>query len=206
MPATPFDAATNVLNRADALLAVDRTHTPLAVRSDVRRASLTMGVAAIDTYLHWAIRNADLDSLPKKLQDLQVSFADLLDMGDASVEARRYGRHDRPRVRARTVLNEALLKMSFQSARGVENGLGMVGVQQCWKNLNKQIQPHETATDIKTRLNALAHRRNQIVHEGDLVRLVRPRSVRVSDIERSRVRDDLAWIRRFVAALAVVAP
>lgn len=206
MPATPRDAASDVLDRAENLLALDSSPTPEIAREDLRRMALALGVAALDTYLHWAIRNVDIRSMPKKLADLNVSFGQLVAMGQKSVEARNDGVNDRPGVRARNVLNERLLAITFQSARQVGDALAMLGVTKCWSKLAAAITPASTPAEIQEQLNHLAHRRNKIVHEGDLSRLVRPQRITRESIRRVDVDEDLAWIRSFIEALAHVAP
>mgnify|MGYP000730495414 FL=1 len=206
MPATPKQAAQDVLDRSRALLTLDQAHTPAEVRADIRRMSLAMGVAAIDTYLHWAVRGSDLDVLSAKLAKLDISFSDLLEMGDTSVYARRNDIQDRPRVRARNVLNRQLLTMTFQTPRQVEDALSMAGVTKVWSKLETAFVPKSTSKEIKDRLNGIVHHRNQIVHEGGLRRLVRPQAVTRQEIGRANVNDDLDWIQSFVDALAVVCP
>lgn len=206
MPATPRDAAQDVLDRAIALLSLDQAPAVNLVRQDVRRASLAMGVAAIDTYLHWAVRKTPLGNLPTKLAKLTVTFGELIEMGDRSVDARQNNVNDRPRVRARNVLNEKLLTMTFQTERQVEDALSMAGVTAIWSSIENAFAPHEPAPAIKDRLNRIAHHRNRIVHEGDLRRLVRPQQITRVPIERASVDEDLTWIQRFIDALAIVCP
>lgn len=178
MPATPLQAATDVLDRADALLALDAPPLAADNREDLRRMALAMGLAAIDTQLHWMVRAVDLKALTGPLGAVTVPFADLVSMGAVSVENRRLGRIDRPATRARNVLNEAILRMTFQSAAQVEKALTLVGVAKPWASISAAISPSEPAVAIKAHLNQLAHRRNLIVHEGDLKRLmVKPRDV-----------------------------
>ena len=165
-----------------------------------------MGVAAIDTYLHWAVRNTPLDNLPARLAKVEITFGELLGMADQSVEARQKQIRDRPRVRARNILNEKLVTLTFQSSRQVEDALEMAGVKAIWLSIENAFTPHEAPSAIKARLNQIAYRRNRIVHEGDLRRLVRPQRVTREPIERAAVDDDLAWIQRFINALAAVRP
>ena len=207
MTATPRDAADDVLTRAEALLALgEAPSAPDAVRADLRRMALALGVAALDTYLHWAIRRTDLATMPKKLAKLGVTFGDLVTMGQKSVEARKQKIDDRPTTRARNVLNDKLLTITFQTAQQVEDALAMLGVDKSWTKLSAVMSPPATPEELKTRLNNLAHRRNKIVHEGDLRRLVRPQAVAHEEIEHSTVDEDLTWIRAFIEALTKVVP
>ncbi|WP_155984734.1 hypothetical protein [Saccharomonospora piscinae] len=201
MAATPLDAATDVLNRAYALLDLDTEPQPEAVRADVRRMALALGVAALDTHLHWIIRRVEFKALPKSLAGLTVPFGDLVDMAATSVAARKSGVQDRPNVRVRNALNEKLLTMTFQSARQVEQALNMAGVERCWTKLASAFHPPTTSSTIKQKLDDLSHRRNKIVHEGDLRRLARPRTVTHEPMDRRDVDMDLAWLNHFIAAL-----
>ncbi|MEV5854683.1 hypothetical protein [Streptomyces anulatus] len=203
MPVTALDAATDVLDRARQLLALDAAPTPIATREDIRRAALALGVAAVDTYMHWAIRKvAFADPLPKELAKLEVPFGAMLDIANASVEARKQGIAHRPQVKARNVMNEKLLTMTFQSPAGIERGLQMLGISKCWGKLSAVIQPQVSTTELKVRLGQIAHRRNKIVHEGDLARQERPREVKREAISAQEVHDDLDWIESFIKALA----
>ncbi len=163
-----------------------------------------MGVASIDTYLHWLVHRVDLSVLPQELAKLQVSFSDLVDMGKKSVENRNAGIVDRPMVRARNVLHKRIMRDSYQSARNVELALQMAGIKAIWSGLAKEMG--EPASDIKTHLNHVSSRRNAVVHEGDIERLSRPQAIRRQDLSAADVRAELDWVRRFVTALAVVAP
>ena len=97
MAVTPLHAALDVLDRAEALLKLDPgTETVSLVEYDIRRQALAMGVAALDTWMHWAIRRVDLNDLSKRLAALEVPFSALVEMGQKSVEARVAGRRDNP--------------------------------------------------------------------------------------------------------------
>lgn len=201
MPVTPLQAALDVLDRAEALLKLDRgTETVKLVEYDIRRQALAMGVAALDTWMHWAIRRVELDDLSSRLGALEIPFSALVEMGQRSVEARVAGRKDKPGVRARNVLNEKLLTMTFQSGRQWDIGFQMLGIGNGLTLTARALAPSLTRAAVETRLNALSHRRNCVVHEGDLVRQIRPRRIERSRLLRPSVDDDLAWIRSFVTA------
>lgn len=204
MPVTPLQAATDVLDRADAVLALDEPPLDPITREDLRRMALSMGLAAIDTQLHWMVRGVNLRTRAPALDAIQVPFQSLIEMGNASVRNRRAGKVDRPEVRARNALNEAILRMTFQSAQQVEKAMTTVGIARPFAKLSTAIVPSEAPAAIKAHLNQLSHRRNLIVHEGDLRRLMRPQKITRQSITASFVREELDWIRRFVAAMDVV--
>jgi hypothetical protein len=43
-----------------------------------------------------------------------------------------------------------------------------------------------------------------VVHEGDLVRLMRPQSIKREKLLRNELDDDIAWVRRFLTAVDTV--
>lgn len=202
MAVNALDAATDVLERARNLLALDRPSIPEFVRADLRRAALAQGVAALDTYLHWAIRKvAFAEPLPNKLSELPVGFGNLVTMASSSVAARQRKHPDRPQTRARNVLNDKLLKMTFQTPQQVEIALQMLGVAKCWKQLADAFIPPATASDVRHELNRISQRRNKIVHEGDLVRQARPQQIKHEPVTAAEVSADLDWIQSFIKAL-----
>lgn len=206
MPVTPLQAAIDVLDRAEALLTLDAPPAPIQVREDIRRLAWAMGSASIDTFLHWRVARVDLKAGPlaKELSSLEVNFGELVDMGRADVLARQQNRVNRPLVKARNVLHQRLLRDTFQTKRGVERALAMCGIKDIWRSISRAMG--EPTNDVTDHLNALASRRNAIVHEGDIQRQSRPRAVRHQPIEAAEVAAELAWVRRFVVALSVVAP
>jgi len=206
MPVTPLDAASDVLQRARNLLALDAPGTPETVREDLRRAALAFGLAALDTYMHWAIGKRTFSNpVPLALAKVEVPFGEMLRIANASVEARKDDKAIRPQVSVRHVLNKKLLGMTFQSPQNIENGLRMMGVTDCWKKISESIEPHEASGAIKKRLGDLAHRRNQIVHEGDLTYQDRPRQLKHEPVSAAYVVAELDWINSFILAIDEVA-
>lgn len=206
VPITPLQAALDVLDRAESLLALDPGGERVSlVHYDVRRQALGMAVAALDTWMHWSIRRVDLNKLSKRLYGLEVPFGKLVDMADHSTAARTSGVVDRPRVRARNALNEKLLTMTFQSARQWDYGFVLLGIRSGLTQTGRAMSPSETKGAIEGRLNALSSRRNKIVHEGDLVRKMRPQTIKREKLLRPDLDDDIAWIRRFLTAVDTLA-
>ena len=202
MPVTALEASSDVLQRARDLLTLDTSHVPKCVCEDLRRAALVFGVASIDTYMHWAIgKRTFIKRLPSRLAQVAVPFGSMLEIANASVEARKKGHPNRPQVRVRNVLNEKLLTMTFQKPADIEKGLLMIGVSNCWQKIAKVVVPAATASELKDRLGKLAHRRNKIAHEGDLTRQQRHHQLKRDEIKSSYVRVELDWIESFVKAL-----
>ncbi|WP_157749540.1 hypothetical protein [Jatrophihabitans sp. GAS493] len=205
MAVTPLQAGLDVLDRAGRLLTLDPgTEQVSLLQYDIRRQSVAMAVAALDTWMHWSIRRVDLRHLSRILANVDVPFGELVGSGNRSVEARRQGVDDRPLVRARNTLNERILGMTFQSARQWETGFAMLGVAKGLARAAAAMTPPETRSAVEERLNRLSHRRNKIVHEGDLMRMMRPQRIKREVLSRGEVDDDVAWVRRFLIAVDAI--
>lgn len=186
------------MDRADALLAHASTTTDPLVADDTRRAAIALGVAALDTYLHWALADTPLERMPSALKAIDVPFGDLVDLSEAVVKDRA---KIRPKVRARGILERALLKLTFQSSRGVEEAMLMLGKRKAFFKISNEIQPPQGAQDVRDTLNRIVHRRNQIVHEGDLQRQSRPQQIKREPAVTATIQADLHWLRALIDAI-----
>jgi hypothetical protein len=136
----------------------------------MRRLSVVMAVAALDTYMHRLIveRVYTHDELPKGLARLDVTFEQLLTQADETAAAARSAPHNsRPRVGAKRQLRDRLLRDTFQSFDSVSRALAMAGRRGDWTAIGAQMRPAMDPAEIRTRLNDIVLRRHQIVHEGD---------------------------------------
>lgn len=107
----------------------------------------------------------------------------------------------RPRVRARAVLERVILGLTFQSSRGVEDAMLMLGKRKAFNKISAEIQPPQCVQDIKDWLNRIVHRRNQVVHEGDLQRQSRPQQIKRKPADDAAIQADLDWLRTLIAAI-----
>ena len=118
MPFTPYEAAVDTIDRAQALLdATDGFGLPDGVVEDLRRLAVVMAIAALDTYMHRLVvtRVYEHEELPGGLAALTVGFGDLVAQAEASVKARQEGRDVRPKVQAKRVLRDRLLRETFHA-------------------------------------------------------------------------------------------
>lgn len=136
--------------------------------------------------------------MPSALKGLDVPFGDLVDLSEAMVQNRA---RIRPKVRARGVLGRVILELTFQSGRGVEDAMRMLGKRNAFNKISIKILPPQQAADIKDRLNRIVHRRNQVVHEGDLQRQSRPQRIRREPTDNAVIQADLDWLRTLIAAI-----
>jgi RiboL-PSP-HEPN len=221
MPFTAYDAAVDSIKRARDLLAASRAGTQVRirgrrilipaprgpVRSDMRRLSIVMAVAALDTYMHRLIleRAYEHQELPGGLAKLTVQFEQLLAQADEAKEAARADPHNsRPRVAVKRLLRDRLLRETFQSSEEVSRALAMVGQRRVWDAIATNLTTPAPKEEVRARLDEIVMRRNQIVHEGDYRRLERPQNARCNAITRANAEADIDFIADLIDAIHAV--
>ena len=208
MPVSPKDASDDCIARSRALLA--HAHVPSVapgLREDLGRLALVMAIAAVDAYMHALVLSRVSDvrtELPKSLKRIDIDFEWLTYLAEETVSAQRASKKKRPWVTVKHALQERLLRETFQSYDAVGSAMAMAGVDKAWSSVAQKMGC--SADDIKNRLSVIVHRRNKIVHEGDLRRLARPRKIQHSPIDLANVQEEIDWLDKLLAAIAQVAP
>jgi hypothetical protein len=144
-------------------------------------------------------RSADL---PKDLARLEIPFSEIASLADASIRAQRQERTSRPWVQVKSSLQERLLKKTFQNYDQVATALSFAGVEKGWSKIAQELD--ETAEENKVWLNNLVHRRNKIVHEGDIKRASRPRRLQFNDIDQADAKQQVDWVESLINAIDMV--
>ena len=208
MPFLPIDAAQACIRRSQRFLALASENLPDSkIRNDLRRSALITSVAAIDTYMHWMIlrrlssvrRQGDL---PKALARYDMEFSEIANLADAIIAAQRLRKGLRPWVQVKDSLQKRLLQQTFQSYEQVGTAFALAGIDKGWSRIADILAVK--AEDIKSKLNQLVYRRNQIVHEGDITRASRPRKLQYNEVDHDKVVADVDWIEKLVNAIEAV--
>jgi len=176
---------------------------------DQLRAALTFGVSALDRYVHERVVKgiiAALKSGPltRQQEEFSIPVSTAIQISEEAVAAQRKGLKIRPANIVRKKVQELLHKRPFQSYREIEYAFSLLGV----KDLARQLQIAYGVGDLKAfkaQLGGIAMRRNQIVHEGDLVRHERGGQIKWHEINRKYVADSLDFLDTFVGYLERVA-
>jgi hypothetical protein len=203
LPITPKNTADDCIARAKQVLAAAGSAGGAA--DDLRRMALVMGVAALDTYMHAVVVTHLSDnrtSLPKALKRLPLKFEELAQLAENTVAAQQAGNQSRPWVQVKNALHRKLLTVTFQSYEDVGDAMAMAGVKKGWTKVAQQLGCN--VEEIRSRLGSIVHRRNQIAHEGDLRRLVRPRNIQHNTIDHDNVSSDLDWLGQLIGAIDTV--
>lgn len=207
MPFTAIEAANSCVDRSRKLLVASEHPANIDVRDDLIRSALVMAISAMDSYMHWMVvqeitavsKNA---KLPKSLAKLEIPFSDVAALADAMIEGRREGKETRPWSALKNSAQKQLLFKTFQSFDQVALAMSMAGLVDGWAKTAKTLSV--TSQEIKEKLNHLVHRRNQIAHEGDILRSSRPRQLKFNDLDSGQVSHDVDWMASVIAAIESV--
>lgn len=208
MPFHPINASDACLRRSRRLLALATNELPDAkVKNDLRRSALVMAVTAVDSYMHWLVYRQISEvrkegDLPKSLAKLDLPFTDIALLADATIRGRKDGVDTRPWVQVKNAMQKRLLKETFQSYEQVATAFSWAGIEKPWSRVAAKLGIQ--ANDIKSQLNALVHRRNQIVHEGDITRASRPHKLKYNEVDHAQVAADVDWIAALIQAVEQV--
>ncbi|MGA4455302.1 HEPN domain-containing protein [Pseudomonas fortuita] len=197
----PIDASGACFTRCNLLMLSTFEPDQEHVKDDICRSVLVMAVSAVDSYMHWLIYDklADVrkgDDLPPALAKLAIPFSSLAMLADSVVENRE---KIRPWVQVKNAMQKKLLSETFQSFEQLGVAMSMAGITGGWKKISEKLG--EPPAAIKSRLNHIVHRRNQIVHEGDIMRKSRPRHVVFNDISVEQTVDDVDWLQDLIKAM-----
>jgi hypothetical protein len=198
------------MGRAYALLSTSNPKSKLGttiLRADLRRLSVVMAVAALDTYMHRLVVERAFwhEDLPPALAKLDIRFDQLLAQVDATTAAARSDPHNsRPRVGAKRQLRDRLLRETFQGFGDVSRALSMAGQRKNWDAIGKELNPPLTPSQIEARLNDIVVRRNKVVHEGDYERMERPRGPRRNPMSHTYARGSVAFVGALIDAIHAV--
>lgn len=204
----PIDASNACLRRSRRFLLLSDKNLPdQKIKNDLRRTAIVMSVAAIDSYMHWLVlqRISKLrkeGEIPNLLKKYHISFSDLARLADSTIAQRKKGKDFRPWVLVKNSLQKQILTDTFQSFDQVSSAFAMAGINKPWKSIAAELGT--TPEEIKRRLTRIVHRRNQVVHEGDIKRSTRPRKLQYNSVDQKEIKDDVNWIDSLIKGVEKV--
>lgn len=205
MPISPKQASDVCIVRSRRYLTIaTRRFADDQAASDLYRSAVVSTVAAIDTYMHWLVINRlsavrFTSELPKSLARTTIPFSDLAELADSTIDAQREERNIRPWVQVKNSIQSQILQKTFQSFEQVSDAFSMAGIEKPWRKISTEAGQPTSA--IKTKLNRVVHRRNQIVHEGDIRRGSRPRNIQLNEISLRYAQSQVDWMDHLIAAM-----
>lgn len=186
-------------------MGIDRdkfTHDYLA---ELLRAAVVATVSALDRYMHdiviyhsWALLNRAEAKIPKELKKLQIPVLS----ARHAVDRIRNDENARPGVLVKEALREHLHReYTFQRPDDVQKAALMLGVEDFWGKTSAVMRGSPKKEEVIRTLREIAQRRNQIVHEADIVRKAKSKMITMREISAKDAVAWTSWMRDFVDAI-----
>lgn len=188
---------------------IDRTHFTHDYLSELLRATIVAAVSAVDRYMHdiiveksWTLLCRPEGDVPKELRKLAVPILS----AKKALEQLRSDNESRPGHILKQAIQAALHEeYTFQNSSSIEKGAKMLGIQDFWGEVIKHLSDKPIKGDVQKKLKEITTRRNQIVHEADLIRKTSAKKITVREIDLDTTKEYVSWIRAFVSAINDVA-
>ena len=181
------------------------THDYLA---ELLRATVVATVSALDRYMHdivvfhsWTLLTRAESKIPKELRKLHVPVL----AARHAIDKIRSDATARPGVLVKEALREQLHRdYTFQNSDDVLKAAQMLGIKDFWREVAKLMSGKPTNEEVVKKLQEIARRRNQIVHEADILRKAKSKTVSMREISAKTAVEWSGWMKDFVAAVDAV--
>ena len=189
-------------------LGIDRSRFTHEVLSELLRSALVAAVSALDRYLHdlvvehsWKLLSRKEEDIPPELMKLQLPILTT----KKALKKLRSDAKSRPGYIVKKAVQEHLHRQfTFQNPDSVVVACQMLGVKDFWAQVASEMPGSHGKKEVISSLRYIATRRNQIVHEADLILKIKAKAITTRPIGLAETREHVEWIRSFVAAIDTV--
>lgn len=183
---------------------IDRNHFAHDYLSELLRSAVVASVSALDRLLHdyvvkfsWSLLTRKEEDIPKGLKNLPITALD----ARKALEQLRKDTKARPGNLVKSAIQEKLHRdFTFQTPDSVLQAAKMLGIDDFWEKVAANMQGGPAKQDVIDKLRIITQRRNQIVHEADLVRTNRQQPT-LRGITFLEAKDWVDWMRSFGRAI-----
>ncbi len=176
--------------------------------SELLRAAVVSIISALDRYMHdlivetcWSLLSGKEDDIPKKLKDFKIPVLSV----KKALEHLKKDTSSRPGHIIKKEIQAVLHRdFTFQTISTIEDGVKMLGIKDFWRKIANEL--NSTPEDLQKKLRIIADRRNQIVHEADIILKTKAKEITIRKISFSDASDYVAWIKKFVDAIHKTCP
>jgi RiboL-PSP-HEPN len=184
---------------------VDRDKFTHEYLSELLRATVVATVSALDRYMHdivvhhsWSLLSKTEGKIPKELKKLRIPVLS----ARYAVDKIRSAAKARPGVLVKEAIrNQLHREFTFQKPEDVHQAAKMLGVEDFWGKVAAAMPGAPRKDVVMETLRQIANRRNQIVHEADLVRKARAKSITMREISLKTALKWADWMRDLVIAI-----
>lgn len=173
--------------------------------SGLLAAAVVFAVSALDRYVHdqivensWKLLNRAERDIPKDLSRLRVPLL----ATKKAVERLKRASNSRPGFIVKQEIQEVLHReYTFQKSNPLKSAGDILGIKDFWGSLAEAHSDKLSKSDLIAKLDAIAERRNQIVHEADTVLTIKDSQIQTHDITKVIAKDYIDFIEKTVSAL-----
>ena len=184
---------------------VDRQHFSHDYLSELLRAATVAAVSALDRYMHdivvkhsWSLLDRPEADVPSELSKVRLSPL----VAGRALKQLRSNPKARPGNLVKTALQKELHRTyTFQRPDDVLKAAKMLGIEDFWSKVAKAMPSSTKKGTVVEQLRTIAARRNQIVHEADLVHRSKSRQFKLRDLSFRDAREWVTWMKTFVLAV-----
>lgn len=168
--------------------------------SELLRSSIVNSISAMDRYFHdlilsksWSLLSKAESDIPKGIKSLPIPAYAV----KKALEALRTDPNARPGNYLKKEIQAVLHKENtFQTVSGVDTAVSMLGLKDFWKTVGAGMGL--SAGDTQIKLRDITRRRNQIVHEADIVLKTKGKEITLRDISRVHAEEAVLFIEKFI--------
>lgn len=173
--------------------------------SELLRSAIVCAVSALDRYMHdvvvdksWTLLTQAEKDVPKELKKVRLPVL-------ATKKALEKLKSN-PNARPGTLIKKEIQKVvhidfTFQKKSDIEKGAKLLGIKDFWRKVSEQMPGNPGAGQIQEDLTKISKRRNQIVHESDLILKTSAKEITQREITHKDAEQAVSWISDFVIGL-----
>ncbi len=162
--------------------------------SELLRSAIVSAVSALDRYMHEITNTKCSYLLRKRPKTIPAALLKL----EKSATATLKGANPISKTAQRKLIREKLHEKTMQGSGQIDICLQLIGMSGFWNAIASNMGSNLTAKDVKERLNNIVKRRNQIVHEADLIIKPKLANIKLREISREDVEHQIKFIVTFV--------
>lgn len=176
--------------------------------SELLRSSIVCSISALDRYMHdvvvdrsWTLLSQAEKNIPKELKKIRLPVL----ATKKALEKLKSNPTSRPGTLIKQEIQKIIhIDFTFQKKSDIEKGAKLLGVTDFWRKVAAEMPDSPSSGDIQSELTKIANRRNQIVHESDLILKTSAKEISQREITRSEALSAVKWVSSFVIALNTV--
>jgi hypothetical protein len=184
---------------------IDREQFSHDYLTELLRAVVVASISSLDRYLHdlvvhhsWMLLSKADDDVPTELKKLSISVS----VTKKAIQQLRKDPKARPGHIVKKAIQERLHReYTFQKPDDVLIASRMLGLRDFWKSVAGEMPGSPAKEDVIATLRAIAKRRNEIVHEADLVLKTKAKGITLRDVSRAEAEAWVNWMNDFVSAI-----